>query len=35
VIGLFDPIVAVIGYLIIAIFFLIPVRVSWLLHHHT
>lgn len=35
VIGLFDPIVAVIGYLIIAIFFLIPVRVPWLLHHHT
>jgi uncharacterized membrane protein len=33
VIGLFAPVAAVIGYLIIAVFFLIPVRVPWLLHH--
>ena len=33
VIGLFVPIAAVIGYLLIALFFLIPVRVPWLLHH--
>jgi uncharacterized membrane protein len=32
VIGLFVPIAAVIGYLLIAVFFLIPVRVPWLLH---
>jgi uncharacterized membrane protein len=34
VIGLFFPVAAVVGYLIIAVFFLIPVRVPWLLHHH-
>ncbi len=33
VIGLFVPVAAVVGYLIIALFFLIPVRVPWLLHH--
>jgi uncharacterized membrane protein len=33
VIGLFVPVVAVVGYLLIAVFFQIPGWVPWLLHH--